>query len=504
MMKITKSLTLLTAVLLSAGQLFAEELPLIRKAPSVPFNAKGEDVKGVMRTHADRIGGFVDPHKGQVELCPSMAQMLYDDDNLYISLQGKFRPEFRSDRTVKRDLFSDNNFEIFLKAEKSDQYCHLAVSEGGLLHARIGKTSQELPGVRHYVFTEKDCWRANLIIPLKSIGLKAEDQKIRFDVCRYNIDMPKKAEQMSSFAVRVGWPNYHESGFWATAEMTSAPGKPKAVWPDLKGKRINLIPDPGFDFTTRKFTSPDVQRQETQLLTNIWIIRATGKVYHFWRFAPRIPMKPGQEYTLKIRARRIGSEGALGCLQLIREGKQVKQGPMPFWNVSLTPEFQEYYFAFKATEKNFIQFVLYRLGKRGNDTGVEVENISLYEGRISSSLDIREVSRVGMKNIIPGTEVRMPDNPYGQSAKPLKVLAIGRELVGLADAAELCAGLNVSVDLLMAKSKKSDTYTTPGDRKRILSRLEKERRPRELILLEMICDSHIDRQKTCVYVIFIS
>ena len=110
-----KTLSLLTAALLSAGHLQGEELPEIRKTPSAPFNAQGVDANGVMGKYADRLGGFVNPVKHGVELCPSTAQMLYDDNNLYISLRGDFRPEFRSDRSVKREMFSDNNFEIFLK-----------------------------------------------------------------------------------------------------------------------------------------------------------------------------------------------------------------------------------------------------------------------------------------------------------------------------------------------------------------------------------------------------
>ena len=468
--KAIKTAILLAAVLLQPV-ISAGELPQIRKAPSAPFNAKGVDAKGVMWNHADRIGGFIVPQKCGVELCPSTAQMLYDKDNLYISLRGGFIPEFRADRTVKRGLFSDNNFEIFLKAEKSDNYYHIAVSEGKELYTGIARVKQNLPGIRHYVFTEKNCWRANLVIPLKSIGFTAKEQKIRFDVCRYSIDMPKGAEQMSSFAVRSGSPNYHDPTLWSSAVMTSASGKPKAVWSRSEKIRVNLMPDPGFDYMTSKSTNPDIQRQETMLLSRIWIIRATGKAYHFWSAAPRIPMKPGQEYTLKIRARRIGKEVALGCLQLLRDGKRFREGPRPFWGVAMTPEFQEYYFPFKA-EKNFHAFAFYRLGTRRQETGIEVENISLFEGRISP-LEIREVSRSGVKNLVPRTEVRLPDNPYGEAAKPLTVLAIGRNLMALADASELFTGLNVSADQLAVTDKNSDTYYTPGNPKRIFSRLEK-------------------------------
>ncbi len=471
-MKHALLLTIVATVLLHAGQLSSEELPQIHKVSSAPFNAEGADVNGIMSSHADRICGFVAPNTVGVELCPSSAQMLYDNENLYISLRGDFRQEFRSDRSLKRSLFSDNNFEVFLKSETSDNYYQIAISEGGLLYTGVGRTKQEIPGIRNYVFTADNHWTANLVIPLQSIGFTANDQKIRFNVCRYNIDMPKGTEQQSSFAVMSGVPNYHVPEKWSSAVMTSASGKPKEIWASSEKLRVNMMPDPGFDFMTKAFTNPDIQRQETLILSNVWIIRATGKAYNFMSLGPRIPMRGGQEYTMKIRARRIGKEGSIGAIQMLRLGKdRYAEGPYPFWNIALTPDFQEYYFPFKAVDRDFLNFAFYRLGTRGDDTGIEIENISLYEGRISP-LEIREVARAGVKNIIPGTEIRLPENLYGQSAKPLTALVIGRKLIALADAAELFTGLNVTVDQLAVTDKNSDTYYTPGNPKQILRRLE--------------------------------
>ena len=471
-MKHALLLTIITALLLNVGLLSGAELPQIRKVSSAPFNAEGAVVNDIMSSHADRICGFVVSNTVGVELCPSTAQMLYDNENLYISLRGDFRQEFRSDRSMKRSLFSDNNFEVFLKSETSDRYYQIAISEGGLLYTGIGRTKQEIPGILKYVFSGNDHWTANLVIPLKSIGFTAEDQKIRFNVCRYNIDMPKGAEQQSSFAVMSGVPNYHVPEKWSTADMMSVPGKPKEIWASSDKLRVNMMPDPGFDFMRKAFANPDIQRQETQILSNVWIIRATGKAYHFMSLGPRIPMRGGQEYTMKIRARRIGKEGSIGAIQMLKLGKdRYGEGPYPFWNVALTPDFQEYYFPFKAVDKNFYNFAFYRLGTKGDDTGIEVENISLYEGRISP-LEIREVARPGVKNIIPSTEIRLPDNPYGQSAKPLTALVIGQRLLSLADATELFTGLNVAVDQLAVTDKNSDTYYSPGDTKQILRRLE--------------------------------
>ena len=469
-MKYSVVFMFLAAALLQIPAICSDAMMQIRKTPVVPFTAKGAADPAVWARYADRIGRLVNPKNTGAEFSPTSAQMLYDDTNLYISLRAGFKPEFRSDRTVKRSLFADNNFEIFLKADHSNQYYQIAVSESGLLFTAAGRTAQALPGIRKYVFSEKSCWRANLVIPLKSIGFSAKEQKIRFNICRYNIDMPKECEQQSSFAVMAGTPNYHVPDLWSTAVMTAAPGKPGVVWPHSDTARVNLMADPGFDFVTRPIRNPDIQRGETMILSRIWVIRATGKAYHFWSAAPGIPMKSGKEYTLKIRARRLGGEGALGCLQILRDGKRFREGPQPFWGVALTPDFQEYYFPFKAAE-NFHAFAFYRLGTKGKETGVEVENISLFEGRISQ-LEIRNVSRSGVKNIVPGTGICLPDNPYGKAEKPMTVLVIGRRLLNLADASELFTGLNVSADQLAVTDKNSDTYYTTGNPKTVTSRLE--------------------------------
>lgn len=467
------SFLLFLLVMLPGGPLFSADLPQIRKIDLPPFTANGTAVESVWRDHADRLGGLVNPRTLGVEFSPTCAQMLYDGENLYIRLRGSFRPEFRSDRTQERSLFADNNFEIFLKGEKSNEYYHIAVSESGLLYTGIGRAPAPVSGIRKFVFTKKDCWLANLVIPLKSIGLTPEEQKIRFNICRCNIDMPKGSEQMSSFAVMEGGQlNYHVPDLWSVAEMTSAPGKPEEFSPHSEKYRINLMSDPGFDYVTRTFSDPDIQRMETQILSGVWLIHAGGNAYHFYSAKPGSAMREGKEYTMKIRARRIGKEGSLGIMQLVRSHNgRMEEGPRIIWGLSLSPDFQEFYIPFESAE-NFYGFAFYRLGTRGKETGVELENVSLYEGKISP-FEIRKVNRAGVKNIVPGTEIRLPDNPYGHSAEPLKVLVIGRRLMALADASELFTGLNVDADMLGVTDKNSDTYYTPGDSAQTAARIER-------------------------------
>ena len=452
----------------------AADLPAIRRTAASPFSAAGIRIEKVWK-NADTFTGLVNAKTSGVELCSSRIQALYDENNLYLSLTGTFRKGFRSDRSKERKLFSDNNFEIFLKPEAAEKYSHIAVSESGLLYTGIGRNAGNIPGIRKYVFSGKDHWRANLIIPLKSLQLTSEDQKLRINFCRYNIDMPTGQEQQSSYTIYgQGILNYHVPDQWSQAVMTSEDGKPAVFRPHSDNIRVNLIPDPGFDFVTLKFTNPDVQRVETAPLSRVWLIRATGKAYHFYSIYVNGLLQEGREYTLKVRARRIGKEGAFGIIQLVRrpDGK-FREGKRACWGIPLTGEFQEYYLPFKADGKVF-SLPIYRLGTRSGDTGVEIENISLYEGRISA-FEIRKVSRAGVKNIVPGTGFRMPDNPYGRTAKPLSVLVIGTNLISLTDPTELFTGLNVEADMLATTGRNADVYYTISQPEAIFRKLKQNR-----------------------------
>ena len=472
-MKFGNCLTALIAGLfLPVGVISAQDLPQIRQTPEVPFTGEGRRIEKLWKS-ADRVTGFVNHRTAGVELCPSAAQFLYDGENLYISLRGNFRPEFRSDRNVKRSLFADNNFELFLKGEKSENYYQIAVSESGELYTGRGRGAAEIPGIRKYVFTEENAWIANLVIPLKVIEFTPEEQTIRFNIGRHNIDMPAGYEQQSSFAVLIGQNlDYHVPDTWSSAVMTAATGEPKTVYAGSDSLRTNLIADPGFDFLELKNANPELVRAETMYLSREWVLRATGKIYHFWTVTPSVPLRAGEEYTLKVRARRTGDEEqSLGSLLLVRENGQTREGLRPFWNLALSRDFQEYYTAFRAPG-NVAALAFYRLDGKEGIGGVEVENISLFRGKVSP-LEIRKFSRAGVKNVVPGTEIRLPQNPYGRFAGPLKVLVIGTKNTHCFDPAELFAGTGAAADMVVTTGKNSDTYYTLGEPDGILSRIEK-------------------------------
>ncbi len=462
------------AFLLAAAISAAESLPQIRKTAQIPFNSNGKRVEAVWNK-ADTLTGFVNPLKASVEPFATRAQMLYDDNNLYVSLCGTFHPGWKSDSSVQRSLFKDNNFEFFIQPNPSaGTYYQIAVSENGQLYTGVNRNQTELPGVRKSIVSEKDRWYANLTIPLSAIGMKApaEAQKIRFNICRYNIDMPKNKEQQSSFAVLDGSPNYHLPDQWSSAVMTPEDGTASIVRAHSDRIKVNMLPDPGFDFVRTEFKNPDVQRVETAPLSDIWLIRATGNAYHFYGLWVDKLLVPGKEYTLRVRGRRIGKEGSFGAIQLVKtpDGK-FQQGGTVTWGIPFTEEFQEYYLPFKAVE-NTVSLPLYRLGTRNNETGIEIENASLFEGRMSS-FEIRKVSRAGIKKTIPGTEIRLPENRYGKSPAPLNVLVVGDSLMSLADPREILNGLNVKADMLTTTGNNADVYYTDENPKEIFDRLER-------------------------------
>ncbi len=469
-----KKMILLLVLLLSTAQLSAAESgPQIRRTAQKPFYSNGKRVEKLWQK-ADTLTGFVIPKSASVEPFATRVQMLYDSQNLYVSLCGIYNPAWKSDRKITRSLFTDNNFEFFIQPDPAlPKYYQIAVSENGQIYTGVNRNKMEIKGVVHRIIPGKDRWFANLTIPFSAIGMQTPDtpREIRFNICRYNIDMPKNKEIQSSFAVLDGSPNYHLPDTWRKAVLTPEQGSASTIRAHSDNIKVNLLPDPGFDFVTRKFQGSDVQRVETMALSDIWVIRATGNAYHFYSLWVAGLLTPGKEYTLRVRGRRIGKEGAFGAIQLVKtpDGK-FKQGGSVAWGIPFTGEFQEYYLPFKAVEGT-VSLPLYRLGSRGTESGIEVENISLFEGRISS-FEIRKVSRSGIKRNIPGTEIRFPVNRYGRSPSALNVLVVGRDLMSLNDPREIMNGLNVRADMLTTTGKNADVYYTDENPKEIFAKLK--------------------------------
>ena len=473
-MRFSAEKTILLMLLLFVGtSVFAEVLPQIRRTTQKPFLRNGTRVEAIWN-HADTLSGFIIPGKASVEPFTTRAQMLYDSNNLYVSLCGTYNPVWKSNRSLKRSLLSDNNFEFFIQPDPSQRkYYQIAVSENGLIYTGIGRNRIHLKGVGHQIVHGKDRWFASLTIPFSAIGMVAPDrpEEVRFNICRYNIDMPKNKEIQSSFAVLDGSPNYHLPDTWRKAVFTQDQTRATTVSAHSETIKLNILPDPGFDFVTREFRNPDIQRLETAPLSDIWVIRATGDAYYFYALGVFRLLTPGKEYTLRVRGRRIGKEGSFGALQLIRapDGK-FREGSRVAWGIPFTEDFQEYYLPFRA-DKDVVTIPVYRLGSKGSDSGIEIENASIFEGRISS-FEIRKISRPGVKNRIPGTEIRLSENRYGKSPSTLNVLVIGSDLMSLSDPREIMNGLNVRADMLTTTGKNADVYYTDEDPKEIFAKLK--------------------------------
>ena len=64
---------------------FAADVVQIRKADKVPFYSNGKRIEAVWK-NADTVTGLVNPKNAIVEFSPTKAQMLYDENNLYVSM----------------------------------------------------------------------------------------------------------------------------------------------------------------------------------------------------------------------------------------------------------------------------------------------------------------------------------------------------------------------------------------------------------------------------------
>ena len=65
-----------------------DELPKIRRTDKVPFNNKGQILPALWKK-ADTLGRFSIPGQATVAVNQTEVQLLYDKENLYISIRGK-------------------------------------------------------------------------------------------------------------------------------------------------------------------------------------------------------------------------------------------------------------------------------------------------------------------------------------------------------------------------------------------------------------------------------
>ena len=437
-------------------------------------------------SEADKAAGFVIPGKYSVETFRTEASMLFDDANLHILLTGYSRPQFKAPKR-ERSVFEDNNFEVFLAPEGTENtYWQIAVAQSGKVYTAKssgGKRAQTaLPGLQCSVKRDWAFWRAMLSVPLSSLGIAAppagKTLPMRFNFCRRNIDFPAKDGEDASFAVLDSL-NYHNPAEWNTAVLSREKTRDAKTWYSRSERvRINLIPDSVFAVAKDNrlaawYVNPrDVARKETAEFSGQWVMRCGNNAYQVLTAA--VPsLEEGKTYTLRIRARQFGGANAIGAMQLRRrpDGKNgYREGKSIVWRLPVTDEFREYTLHFVA-EKDAVAISFYRFGDRKPESGVEYASIRLYEGKLSS-FEIRKVSRMGGKSVMPGTDMLPPPNLYGRMEETLSALAVCEDLVLTRDPLELFSGLNVHCDSITTTGNDADLYYTDGDPAAIQKKLE--------------------------------
>lgn len=478
-MRILKQACIVLSLVL--GTLAGAAAPEIRFVSEAPY-ADGKIQEGVW-SKADILSGFLVPGKLMTEMSKTECSMLFDDQNVYILLKGFFMPDFNTGDKSGKTLFEDNHFEVFLMpGAQAGEYIHFAVSRKGnkyLARNYGGKTEKLDPAlVQTYIKKEWHYWQALVIIPFPVLKIDPpkEDLTFKFNVCRCNVDLPAGKIENSSFAA-MDFENFHNVQRWGEAKFTRKEGIPQAIYASNDNFNLNLIPN--YDFSVGEgnlvpgwyVSKIGVNRKETSEFSGQWVMRGTGKAYQM--LSVNVPsLKEGVTYTLRIKARQFGSPNAIGVMQMCGrpDGKGVMEGSSAIWRMPVTDDFREYAVPFKA-DKNVKSLSFYRFGPDREDSGIDYASIQLFEGKLSS-FEIRKVSRLDRKAVVPGTEMNPAPNRYGSAKEKIRVLAVCPDSSSTREPMEIFSGLNAECDSLITTTPDSDLYYTDNDPRVIQKKLE--------------------------------
>lgn len=465
-----KRLLLFSAVFFSAILLNASEvLPQFRFTKSSPF-ANGKNIP-VKWKDADILHGFVEA-RGIYNIATGQTtvQGLFDEKNLYLTIRGSFDPRFRNERKDK-SLFSSNNFEIFFQPQEGGHYIQLAVDDKGRLYTAYGREETKFSGTKAAVIKGKNFWIANLVIPFADLKMAVPkaDQIVRFCVMRTNYCTWNGKEEVSAYTPLV-W-NFHLPDLWAKVVMTRKAGKAKKIMGPSNGIQVNLVSNAEFDIPFN--TNKNVLRTETMAMSGEWILRATGPAYQFYQTRP-FGFKKDTLYTVRIKARNIGNDGNLRMVQLKRRNGKISEGTYIAMNLSLGPDFHEYFLPFKTTPDEPWSIVFYKVGGKTAGSGVEVASIKVYEGKVSS-FEVRKLGRAGNQKVVAGTAPAKEKNFYGTPSVPLSVLAVVNNKYGLREPLDLFEDTGVKYHTLVTTGKNQDIYETDHVPAEIREYLEKNK-----------------------------
>ena len=471
-----------TGVILSAGIAVAADLPRIQKISARPF-ADGKAVEAVWQ-QADVLTGFITPESLDVALDQTEARFLYDDQFLYASVICHFDVRYEQ-RLADARLFRDNNIQLFFSADRQKgDFRQFAFSEGGLVYVGDFKDGGKLEvprpeGLKFTVEHRPGCWLANVAIPLAELKLNARDgQKLAVLVARGNISTFGKQRETSAWAA-LEVHDFSHAKLWGELEFAAAgDAKPAQFKAPDNGAKVNYFVNPDFNVPDRGWQiigKGHTIRQETMAMSGEWIYRTVGGSYNFLTGSPSEYL-PDTEYTLAITARAYGGkEAVMNILELVHRASdgKTKEGAHIADGVVLGPEFHTYYFTFRSyAEGQPFAIYFYKIEpKDAADQGIDVASIQLFKGK-TSPLEVRKVARVGRKEIIPGTEVPLAKNIYGEGPGLRRALVFARRYRDLREAAEPFAGLSIVADVLVTLAPDQDTFETDCDPKEVLRRLE--------------------------------
>ena len=467
----------LLSCLAAFAVLALEATPVVRFSSDASFNG------------ADTMIRFTTPVTFDVAVDQSEVQAVFDEKNLYLSARGWY-----DGKTVRLtdELKRKNLFEFFVQADVADpRYVQVRVRENGEFDSYefdqgvkrkceretgIRVSVDELPAEKAGPHKGLVSWRANAVIPFKILGSSTPktDRAARLGVMRHNVSLSGGRTEDSSLTPVVD--NYGLSQSWRGVTFTRKAGAAQTVRGDVRNFRVNYFANGEFDIPGRCWqTFPrggHVEHVETMAMSGEWIYRTTGNTYRFLCGEPD-SFEPNTDYTLMVKARRFGDEGTLRILTMkkLPDGRPA-EGLYLGGNIALGADFHEYYFPFRTDADQPTMINFYRLGAAGEDKGVEIAAVKLFKGHVSA-LEFRQISRIGMKTPIKGTELPMRPNPYGRRAEKLNALAFVRTMQDIREVQEVFAGLNVTLDVLRTTAADQDIYETDSDLEAVRRRLDK-------------------------------
>ena len=464
-----KYFPVLAALLLTAILSAAERLPEFRYTKTAPF--KNTRPVAAVWSKADILSPFINARSYDASSAQTEVRGLFDEKNLYLTIRGDFDERFRNERKDK-DLFSSNNFEIFFQPQPGGHYVQLAVDDKGRLYTAYGREESKFAGTAVKVQKGKNFWTADLVIPFTDLRMKSpvKDQVVQFCVMRTNFCTWNGKQEVSAYTP-LGW-NFHLPDLWAKVKMTR---NGETAGMKIAGPsnciQVNLVPNGEFDIPFK--TYPNVERTETMAMSGEWILRATGPIYQFHSFRP-VVFKKNTQYTLRIKARNIGNDGNLRIVQLKRQDGKYKPGRYIVMNLSLGPQFHEYFLPFTTTQEYPWSIVLYKVGGKTPGSGVEIASVKVCEGKISP-FEVRKLGRAGNQRVVKGTAPAKERNFYGTTALPLNVLAIINNKYGLREPLDIFENTGVKYHTLVTTGKDQDIYETDQTPAEISEFLEKNR-----------------------------